>query len=195
MTDDGSPNARSASGGTPPGTLMNLARGAKGIALLFFLLPWVTFSCNGAPLATMTGVDMAVGRITLPASLPFPGAGAASDILERISESARPDLLILLAGLLIVAGLVVSFLLARRPAAAVAMATSLAACVLIAFDVFVRLKEVVEAQTRQGRSVPQQMEQMFQISVDPQVGFWLTLIALIAAAVLFKMVHGRRDTA
>ena len=49
-------------GGLP---LFNLARGAKGAALLLFLLPWVTVSCAGQDLVSMSGMDLATGTVTV----------------------------------------------------------------------------------------------------------------------------------
>ena len=59
--DVGTPGATTA--GTPTNMLFNIARGAKGIALLCFLLPFVTVSCAGQPLARITGLQLATGSI------------------------------------------------------------------------------------------------------------------------------------
>lgn len=208
MTDDRDAVTPPQAGtGTDTGTLMNIARGAKGIALLCFLLPWVTVSCAGQPLAQMSGIGMATGKINVLAD-----QGALSGLgqpqanpLTNFASTARPDLLILAAAILIVAGLVLSFVLARRSAAIAGMATAVAAAVLIGFEVLIRIPGAVAGQARQGapaggaatsefeRSMQQQMEHIAQsISATPQIGFWLTLLALIAAAILFKIVHGRR---
>jgi hypothetical protein len=79
--------------------------------------------------------------------------------------------------------------------------------------VFVRIKGAAEDQIRQSAAaggggdakagggefetqMKQQMEQMMsQISVDPAIGFWLCVLALIAAIVLNNMVRSRRDGA
>lgn len=50
-----------------------IARVAKIIAVISFLLPWVTVSCAGHPLGTATGFDLSVGVITLH----DPSSGAA----------------------------------------------------------------------------------------------------------------------
>ncbi len=193
-----------AGGGTSAANLMNFARGAKGLALLCFLLPWVTVSCAGQPLARITGVQLATGNIDpIGGGAGMPGAPAAPT-----AQSYSVDVFALGAAILIIAGLVVTFVLARRRAALIGMITAAVAAVLIVFDVFVRIKGAAEDQIRQSgagggtttgpgaefeRQMQQQMEQMTQsISVDPALGFWLTLIALIAAIVLLKMVHGRR---
>lgn len=50
-----------------------IARVAKIIAVISFLLPWVTVSCAGHPLGAATGFDLSVGVITLH----DPSSGAA----------------------------------------------------------------------------------------------------------------------
>lgn len=207
MADDNEVGTTGAPG-TPANTLFNIARGAKGIALLCFLLPWVTVSCAGQPLARITGVQLATGSIQpIGQNSGMPGAptGAATS-----GQGYSVDILALLAAVLIIASLVVTFMMARRRAALFAMIGSAIAAVLIVFDVFVRIKGAAEDQIRQGaggtgaqqpsgagaeleRQMQQQMEQMAQqISVDPAIGFWLCLVALIAAIVLNNMVRSRR---
>ena len=39
-------------------------RGSKLLALLFFLLPWVTVSCADQTLVSMSGLDLATGSVT-----------------------------------------------------------------------------------------------------------------------------------
>lgn len=191
--------------GTPTARLVNFARAAKGVALLCFLLPFVTVSCAGQPLARITGLQLATGSVgqigqNAPGA-PAPPAGAAS-------QNYSLDVLALAAALLIIAALAVTFVMPRRRAALFAMIGSAVAAVLIVFDVFVRIKGQAEAQIRAGagsgqspsgaggeleREMQKQMEQISQaISVDPAIGFWLCVLALIAAVVLNNMVRSRR---
>jgi hypothetical protein len=118
------------------------------------------------------------------------------------------DIVALVAAILIVAALVLTFVLARRRAALLAMIGSAVAAALIVFDVFVRIKGQAMEQIRSGsaasapstgtggefeRQAQQQMQQMVnQISVDPGIGFWLCVLALIAAIVLNNMVRARQ---
>jgi hypothetical protein len=192
--------ASAATAGTSVSTLWNLARGAKGIALLGFLLPWVTFSCAGTPFARVSGLQLATGNLG-DIGANAPGGAAATP------QDYSADYFVLAAALLIVIGLVVTFVLPRRKAALAAMAACAIALVLIVFDVFVRIKGAAEDQMRQSMaasaptSAPsnpfeaqmrQQMDQVVQgFSVDPAIGFWLTALCLIAAIVLLKMVHGK----
>ena len=183
--------------------LFNFARGAKGIALLCFVLPFVTVSCAGQTLVSMSGLDLATGSIA-PPTMPgaAPGAGAAAP-----ATSYGVDIFVLIAAVLIIAALVATFVLPRRKAALAAMGACALAAVLLFYDVFIRIPGKVEDQMESsgatgatppagaGAEYQQQLEQMQQaISVDPAIGFWLTLIALVAAIVLNKMVHGGRET-
>ncbi|HEX8642552.1 MAG TPA: hypothetical protein VF702_01410 [Allosphingosinicella sp.] len=209
MTDDrtaaGGDGVGGGGGGGSTGNMMNFARGAKGIALLGFLLPWVTVSCAGTPLIRMSGLDMATGNVT-PVANPaagLPGAppGAANP-MANIGQGFSADIFVILVALLIVGGLVATFVLPRRRGALVGMVTSAAAAALAAFEVLIRIRGAVTDSLRESASKggaagspgEREMQQMAQmISVEPGLGFWITLLALIAAAVLFKMAHGRRD--
>jgi hypothetical protein len=203
MTDE--PNR--GAGAPPPAaaprsleSLMNFARGAKGIALAGFLLPWVTVSCAGTPLIRMSGVDLATGSVS-PIANPAAamGGGRGGPDLSALTRGAEPDIFVILAAVLVIAGLVLTFVLPRRTAALAAMATAAAAIAIAAFDVFVRIKGAVLAGLRQGSatapggSTPDSEMQQFaqMISVQASVGFWITVAALVAAIVLLKMVHGR----
>ena len=206
MTDDRNPGGAPAAASTSTGTLMNIARGAKGIALLAFLLPWVTVSCAGQTLASITGLQLATGSIQPVGNAGgMPGAPTGA---TATPTDYSPDIFVLIAAVLIVASLVVTFVMPRRRAAMIAMIGSAVAAALVIFDVFVRIKGAVMDQVRAGssgsqpstgaggefeRQMQQQMEQMTQaISVNPALGFWLCVLALVAAVVLNKMVHGRR---
>src|SRR4051812_21318952 len=88
----------------------------KGIALVAFLLPWVTVSCSERKLVSASGWQLATGRVS------FFGDAAQA-------HSSHPDPYIALALVTVVVGLVVSFGSARR--AAWTLVTSLAALLLI----------------------------------------------------------------
>ena len=194
--------AAAGTGGTSTSTLFNIARGAKGIALLAFLLPFVTISCAGQPLARITGVQLATGSIQPIGQNGMPGApsGGASTATDY-----GVDILALVAAILIAAALVLTFVLARRRAALLAMVLSAVAAVVLVFDVFVRIKGAATDQLRQGAGTggaapsgggadfERQMQQMANsISVDPAMGFWLCILALIAAIVINNMVRSRQ---
>ena len=187
--------------GTPVSTLMNLARGAKGLALACFLLPWVTVSCAGTPLARMTGLQMATGSIS-PVANPVAGMPGAPQTpsLENFTRGAEGDIFVIIAAALIVIGLVLLFVLPRRTAAVAGMATAAGAILVAGYDVLIRIKGALTDAIREGsassgasggseRQMEQQLAQM--ISLDASIGFWLTILALVASIVLLKMVHGR----
>lgn len=202
MTDDRDPGAGAAAAtDNSTDTMFNLARAAKGVALLCFVLPFVTVSCAGTTIGQITGVQLATGSVgqigqNMPGA-PTGGAAAAAP------ESSL-DIFALGAALLIIAGLVVTFVLARRRASLIAMACAALAAVLIAFDVLVRIRGAVTDRVRESsagsagttemdRQIQQQAEQMVQqISVSPAIGFWLCILALIGAIVLFNMVRTKR---
>ena len=54
----------------------NLARIAQVIALIGFVLPWITVSCQGRVLAEVSGLDMALGPRHRPQPLHRRLAGA-----------------------------------------------------------------------------------------------------------------------
>jgi lysylphosphatidylglycerol synthetase-like protein (DUF2156 family) len=189
--------------GTSTSTLFNIARGAKAIALLCFLLPFVTVSCAGQPLARITGMQLATGSIQPIGQNGMPGApstGAAT------GQHYGLDIFALAAAVLIVIALVLTFVLARRRAALIAMVLAAVSAVLLVFDVFVRIKGAATAQIREGMGssggaapsgagadFDRQMQQMVNsISVDPALGFWLCVLALVAAIVINNMVRSRR---
>ena len=198
------PAPSGAAAGTSLSTLMNLARGAKGLALACFLLPWVTVSCAGTPLVRMTGLQLATGQVSPVAN---PGAGMPgapqTPSLDNFTRGAEGDIFVMIAAALIVIGLVLLFVLPRRTAALAGMATSAAAILVAGYDVLVRIKGAVSEAMRQGSASSgassaseRQMEQQFaqMISIDASIGFWLTMLALVAAIVMLKMVHGRAAT-
>lgn len=187
-------HAAGAGSGTPTEMLLNVARGAKGLALLLFLMPWLTVSCAGQSIMPMSGFQLATGTVAPPTGMPVDAAALAS-------QSA--DLLLVLAALLIVAALAATFVLARRVGALVAMGACAAALGILVYDVLIRLRGKVQdgipGQDADGSAagnavapandLARQMDQA--ITVDILFGFWLCLLALIAAIVLLNMVRSR----
>lgn len=192
------PPAPAPSAASKLGGLFNIARGLKGIALLLFLIPWVTVSCGGTELVSLSGYDLATGSVSVrnpmtgqvetpPANAGSGGGGRGSDMWVVASAG------------LIVAGLVLTFVLPRALAALVAALGSLGAAGMIGYTVLARLPAEMREQpigadgagggaAEMGMNA-QQMAAM--IKVEPQMGFWLVMGALIAAAVLNLMARGR----
>jgi hypothetical protein len=78
---------------------LNIARIAKVVALLGFLLPWVLVSCSGQPVGRLSGIDLATG------------GGMAQ-------QHADPNLWVIVALAATISGIVVSFIFRGRAAAA-----------------------------------------------------------------------------
>lgn len=188
----------SASPATKAGGLFNLARGLKGIALLLFLIPWVTVSCGGTELVSMSGYDLATGSISV--RNPMTGQVETPPPSANGGGGRGSDVWVIAAAGLIVAALVLTFVLPRALAALLAAFGSIGAAGLIGYTVLARLP----AEMREQPMAPpggggggaadmgmnaQQMAAM--IKVEPQLGFWLVMAALIAAAALNVMARGR----
>jgi hypothetical protein len=179
------------------GGLFNLARGAKGVALLLFLIPWVTVSCGGTEFASMSGLDLATGSIDVR----NPMTGQTESPPAGSGGGRGSDMWIIAAAGLILAGLVLTFVLPRAIAALIAAAGSIGAAGLIGYTVLARLPAELREQPMTppggaGGGSPadlgmnaQQMAEL--IKVEPQLGFWLVMAALIAAAVLNVMARSR----
>ena len=168
------PSPKSAIGGLG---LTNIARGLKVVALLLFLLPWVTVSCAEQTLVSLTGVDLATGSV----SVTNPMTGETT----RPPGSGEGDMPVLIGALLILVALALSFILKRGAAAIAVMASLAAAAALISYSVLFRIpekaRESATADSAQGIS-QQQLAEL--IRVDVAIGFWLTLAALIGAIVV-----------
>ncbi|MBX3560871.1 MAG: hypothetical protein KF780_03565 [Sphingomonas sp.] len=171
-----------ASGGGLP--LFNLARGAKGVALLLFLLPWVTISCQGQDLVSFSGYNLATGSV----SVPNPMTGAA----ETPPGAGERDIAVLAAALLILLSIAATFVLKRGQAALVAAGGAAVAALLISYTVLVKVPaQMRESAAAEGGAGMNQQELANMISVDVEIGFWLTLAALVAAVVLNWLSRGR----
>jgi hypothetical protein len=167
--------------GRPLGlSLVNLARGFKLLALLLFVLPWVTVSCADQTLISMSGLDLATGSVT--AHNPLTGE------TTRPPGASKPDLPVLIAALLIAAALVLSFVLRRGRAALVSIAALAAAAALIAYTVLIRIPDKARADaSAEAAKGMSNMQVADVIRVENAIGFWLTLAALVAAIVVSWM--------
>ena len=168
-------------GGRPSGlSLMNVARGLKLLALLFFVLPWVTVSCADQTLTSMSGMELATGTVTV--HNPLTGETTTPP------AAGKPEFPVLIAALLIAAALVLSFVLRRKEAILVSIATLGVAAALISYTVLMRIPTRVHAESvteaAQGMN-RMQMDDILRVETAP--GFWLTLAALIAAIILTWM--------
>lgn len=181
---------------------MNLARAAQIVALLLFLLPWVTVSCSprvlahaGVPdaealvsapdvtLAKATGFQLATGTVIFSDQ-------AKTDNHGRANPFARPDPAVVGGALVIMLSLAVSFLLKGRRAGFALAAGSAVAAGALCYAIFIQLPAIARhafATSGAGASGVVQAdaaELLQMIRVEPAIGFWLTLAALAAAIVL-----------
>lgn len=167
--------------------LFNLGRGAKVLALLLFFLPWVTVSCAGQELASMSGYDLATGSVTV--TNPMTG------VSETPPGAGERDLPVIVAVVLILGALALTFVLGRSLGGLVAAAGAAGAAALIAYAVFVRLPARMHAgPTPSGDAADTGMSQQQiaeMIRIDHALGFWLVLAALVAAVAFNLMARGR----
>jgi hypothetical protein len=184
-------------------SMANLARIAKIVALLLFLLPWVTVSCSGQALGTMagpqaqagqmppgtgdlvlakaSGFQLATGTVTPTNPNPNPSATPPANPFEK------PDYGILGAALLILLSLAAGFVLKGRQGALVGAVGAALAAVLLCYSVLVQLPRAVYASFAGagGGSAPippADLAQLIKVSIE--IGFWLTIAALAAAVLL-----------
>jgi hypothetical protein len=176
------PETASSSSGTM--SLTRFGQIAKTIALLAFLLPWVTISCGVQQIASVSGVRLATGVV----SVRNPMSGAIE------SHSGSANWAILLAALAIAAALLVSFVRSGRAGALLGL--------VLSQQVMAGMRQQQGASgmangtgsaSDLGSSFTDSMAHM--IRVDPAVGFWITLFALAAACVLDWMIHRRGPVA
>lgn len=183
-----------------------IIRGAKIAAILGFLLPWVVVSCQGTQLSSATGIQLVLGQSTAAG-----GAGAQTTTTNPGIMQQLPFIIALLA---IIAGLAISFLQRGKQAGQITLITS-GVAVIASIGGYMLLEGFIKGQLNQqsGQAAPppsasgdpygdafaQQMNQMGQgmaqmIQVQPQSGYWLTLIALIVAgAASFLLMQGREQ--
>jgi hypothetical protein len=159
-------------------SMANLARIAKIVALLLFVLPWVTISCADTTLVTMSGVDLATGHVMM--HNPMTGAS------ESPPGANGGDIWVIAAALLILAGLAATFVLKGRNGLIADMAGAGLAAAALAYTVLIRIPHSAHAGNAAGPATPggpspEQIAQMIQVKI--QLGFWLTLLALVAAIV------------
>ncbi|MCS6622939.1 DUF4912 domain-containing protein [Roseibacterium beibuensis] len=170
---------------------MNIARVAKVVALLAFVLPWLVVSCNGTPLAEASGLDLATGGVKA--------------MNQQVSEERDPQWWAIAALVLIGLGLVLSFALkpVRRAAAGLGGAAA-GALVLCAVGMMLMIgsfkSEMTEKMNEPGDPAANaifdasEMQQAMAeaIRIETKFGYWLTLLALAGAAgAAFMAFSGR----
>lgn len=171
----------------------NLGRIAQVVALLGFVLPWITVSCNGQVLVQVSGLDLARGHISFNPMMQNAMAQGA-----QASSSGSPNALVAIALALVVIGLVLSFVWKDARLGIVNAIGSVVALGLIAYEVLVAAVSKAHQQAAASQAASGDANNPFAksmaeaIKVGTDYGFWLTCLALAAAAFFFWKLSTRR---
>lgn len=175
-----------------------LGRVAKLVALLGFFLPWVTVSCSGTEIMQATGLQLMTGDIKPSEALMNMGADANFNAKE-----SEPSPIVIAAFAALTLGLLLTLATKAKAAACVLMAGALLGMGLSYYAVEnmqqTMTRSMHEAQSKAGASgdetflSAEQQSNMAQamvaaIKVERQEGFWLTVGAAGAAAILALLV-------
>ena len=153
----------------------------KGIALLAFLLPWMTVSCSEQKLVEASGFGLAFGRVT--------AMGQAS----QASDGASMNVWLILALLAIAGGLFLLFTKGRE-AAKLVLGTSVAALVMIFVGTWRYSKDAIMAEAaKNGSQGGMDQAALAMIQVNWHFGYWLALLSLITAAVMAWLVTSGKE--
>ena len=144
----------------------------KAIALLAFLLPWMTVSCSSTKVAEANGWELVLGRIR--------------PIMQSTSEAAprgnHLNYYLVAAVALIVIGLLLSLM--RKRMAGVVVATSLGALALIWAGAQQYTPQRLADAAKRGGDANMDEIATSVIRIDWQIGYWVALGALAVAAML-----------
>ena len=167
-----------------------LARLAKLVALLGFLLPWVVVSCSNTEILSATGLQLMTGDIH-PAGF--------ADAQQSGDDKPDPNPLVIALFVLIVVAVGASLVTKARVASAILLVGALGG-VGLAFYTIEDMRAGFERQVEKrqhdsaardsgGFLAPEQANQLQaqvagMIRIEKQEGFWVTVIALAAAALM-----------
>jgi hypothetical protein len=159
-----------------PNKLALVSAAQKALALLAFLLPWLTVSIGSRQVVSATGLNLAMGEIAV--RVPFLG--------KVEGHGGPPALPLIAAAVLIAASLAASLVAGRRRGGLAGLVLSaLALCMVIgfvAYGIYVRMPlppEQMSLVERLGDTFVRQV-----VHVGSGLGFWLILFALIGGMVL-----------
>lgn len=130
-----------------------------GLALLLFLLPWVTVSCKGKKVFTLSGADLAIGK-TVEIPQPFDEPKKTKNTREIRATIA------FLAG---IAGILAGFLIKKDRVQQITYAVCGGTG---GISLFLLKSNLDREAVAQG------------ITVDYQAGFWLTMLFFFGAGIL-----------
>lgn len=154
----------------------------KGIALVAFLLPWMTVSCSNQKVAEASGFGLAFGRIS--------AMGQAA----QASNGASMNFWLILSLLAIAGGLFLLFTRGRE-AAKLVLGTSVAALALIFIGTWRYSKDAILGEAAKSGAGGGEFDRaaLALIQVDWEIGYWLAVLALIAAAVMAWLVMSGKE--
>ena len=154
----------------------------KGIALVAFLLPWMTVSCSNQKVAEASGFGLAFGRIS------------AMGQTAQASDGASMNFWLILSLLVIASGLFLLFTREREAAKAV-LGTSAAAFVLILIGTWRYSKDAILAEAAKSGGGGGELDRaaLALIQIDWHFGYWLALLALIASGVMAWLVMSGKE--
>ena len=144
--------------------------------IICFFLPFVNFSCGGQKIASFTGIQLVIGaKVNQPPSM----FGESTDMSRSFGmETSRPktskqgekaqDSLIIAAFIIAIAGLALSFLKGKNSSIVPAILGVAGIIVLLIFKIKTD-NEIL----REGGGA---------IQVEYVIGFWLTFLAFVLAA-------------
>ena len=149
-------------------TGLNIARVAKLIALFGFILPWVLVSCSGTPIAHLSGLDLATGGATIH----NPNSGAAQ------TQHGHPNIWVAACLLLVIVGIIASFVLKGAQAIQAVLAAAIVALILSVIGVSgVTSEAQAEAQRQPPGAGDQTASQSLGglLRVDLEYGYYVTV--------------------
>jgi len=171
-----------------------LARIAKLVGLLGFLLPWVTVSCSGNVILEATGLQLMTGD-------PQP-AGAFAGAEQSQTDDAEPAVGVILAFAVAAIGLVVGFLLKGKQAAG-AMLAGAVLCIGLSFYSIENMRtELTREMNEQSNDAPVEDNPFFSgdqqrefaraaasaIRIEEEEGFWVTVGGMGVGGILCLLV-------
>ncbi|MBC9031225.1 zinc ribbon domain-containing protein [Sphingomonas sp. JC676] len=167
----------------------------KIVALLAFILPWMTVSCSGTKLISATGFGLAFGRYT---------AEVSSERIATASSNAVMNPWLILALVAIVVGLIVSLRSSSKASALFLTAASSAGVALIWLRTMRYSKTTILAEAaKRGRratgfdpfSDGVDRTAASLIHIEWHFGFYLAVLTLVAAGVMAWLTNSGRDAA
>lgn len=144
-----------------------------GIALICFLLPWVNVSCEGKKVTTLSGINLITGttieeprKFRAPRGFTYPHADELRQYFEQGNKTNR-EVLAILAFLVAIGGLGMSFLKGRSGILGPAIAGAVGTILLLILSA--KLNNDI---LREGEGL---------LRLDYRIGFYLTLLLFLSA--------------